>query len=112
RLALSDMTAEPAQLRRELTDLEGWIACIADARPLTELAILLRSAGFAIEQVEHLDDALEALLERVDHRLRAAAVVGAFDADAIARGAELVDAARASISSGYLGYAVVIARKR
>jgi arsenite methyltransferase len=111
RLALADVTAEPARLPRALTDVHAWIACIADARPLAELAALLGRAGFVVEQVEHRNDALEALLERIDGRLRAAALVGAFDADAIARGGELVAAARASISCDHLGYGVVIARK-
>jgi ubiquinone/menaquinone biosynthesis C-methylase UbiE len=113
RLALADMTAEAARLPPELTSLQAWIACIADARPLEEITELLRRAGLIVEQAERHDDALERLLERVDGRLRAARLVGAnLIGDAVARGHELVAAARAALAGGDLGYGVIIARRR
>ena len=108
RLALSDVTAEPARLPRELTDLKAWIACIADARPLPELATLLGRAGFVVEQVERRDEALLQLLERVDYRLRAAQFVWP---SLTGDGCELVGAARTAVACGHLGYGVVVARK-
>jgi arsenite methyltransferase len=112
RLALADVTADPAKLPAELTNLQAWIACIGDARPLTELATLLGRAGFVIEQAEQRDDALAALLERVDYRLRAVDFVGGSLAEPIAHGHELLELARAALARGDLGYAIVIARKR
>jgi ubiquinone/menaquinone biosynthesis C-methylase UbiE len=112
RLALADMTAEAARLPPELTGLQAWIACIADARPLEELAELLGRAGLIVEQAERHDEALERLLERIDGRLRAARLVGApFLNGAVARGRELVAAAHAALARGDLGYGVIIARR-
>jgi arsenite methyltransferase len=112
RLALADMTAEVARLAPELTSLQSWIACIADARPLAELATLLGRAGLIVEDVERHDDALERLLQRIDGRLRAAPLVGASFLDGVVtRGHELVAAACESLARGDLGYGVVIARR-
>jgi SAM-dependent methyltransferase len=112
RLALSDVTADPARLPQRLTSLQARIACIADARPLAGLATLLGGAGLIVEQVEARDEALDTLLERLDARLRAAALVGApVLGGAIAGGHALVGAARAALARGELGYAIVIARK-
>jgi ubiquinone/menaquinone biosynthesis C-methylase UbiE len=112
RLALADMTAEAAQLPPELTGLQAWIACIADARPFEEITELLRRAGLIVERAERHDEALQRLLERVDGRLRTARLVGAnLIGDAAARGHELVAAARATLARGDLGYGVIIARR-
>jgi len=112
RLALADMTAEVARLAPELTSLQAWVACIADARPLEELATLLGRAGLLVEEVERHDEALGRLLARVDGRLRAARLVGEpFVDGVVTRGHELVAAARAALARGDLGYGVVIARR-
>lgn len=109
RLALSDMTARTCELPESLTTLQAWAACIADARPLDEIAALLEQAGLTVEQTETRDDALISLLDRIDARLKVATLVGAED---IARGRELAAEARAAVQRGLLGYGIVIARKR
>jgi SAM-dependent methyltransferase len=109
RLALSDVTAVRERLPAELTTLEARVACIADARPLEEIAALFEDAGLTVETIEHHDEALAALLERVDSRLR---LVGMLDQVLpVARGRELVAAARAALAGGALGYASLVARK-
>jgi arsenite methyltransferase len=109
RLALSDVVAEPELLPAELTGRAAWIACIGDARPLDEIVVLLEGAGFAVEQTERVDGALEELAERVEARLRAARLlVSGLD---VGRALELVAAAREAIAAGALGYAVVVARR-
>ncbi len=108
RLALADVTADPARLPAELTSLAGWIACIADARPLEEIAELLAGAGFTVEATERHDAALAKLLERVEARLRLARLL--LDGG-VERGLELAAAAREALSGGALGYGVVIARR-
>src|SRR5262249_21733334 len=93
RLALSDVTADPARLPQRLTGLQAWIACIAAARPLAGLAPLLGRAGLIDEQLEARDGALDLLLERIDARLRTAALVGApLLGGVISDGHALVDA--------------------
>ncbi len=115
RLAVSDITARPARLPPELSGLAAWIACIADARPLDELADLLTTAGFVVESVERHDQALGQMIERVEARLHAARMLGIGidglegrldDATAIARSASR------AVAQGDLGYGVVIAQCR
>lgn len=112
RVALSDITAQPDQLPPELTDLQAWVACIADARPLEEIASLLESAGLVVERTERHDDALRAMLDRVDSRLRIGRLLGAgVLGDGVAKGRQLVAAAQDAAAQGLLGYAIVIARR-
>ena len=114
RLALADVTADPERLPPALRTLDGWVACLADARPLAELAELVQGAGFAVEIVERHDDALARLLDRVDARLRLARTGLASPAPSapIERGIELVATARESLERGVLGYAAIVARRR
>ena len=112
RLALSDMTADAERLPPELTSMQAWVACIADARPLEEIASLLERAGLAVEKTERHDAALATLLARVDARLRAARLLGASRfTDGIGSGRELVGAARQALAEGALGYGVIVARR-
>jgi arsenite methyltransferase len=112
RAAISDITALRDELPPELTSMQAWVACIADARPLDEIAALLEHGGLAVEHTECHDDALAAMLDRIEARLKAARLLGAgLFTDGIARGRELVDAARASLGRGLLGYGVVVARR-
>ena len=115
RLALSDMTGEPRRLPDELRSLDAWVACLANVRPRDDLEALLAGAGLLVEYVARHDDALEALIERADARLRLAraleagvpaALVGSID-----RASEVAAAARRALAASALGYAVVIARR-
>jgi arsenite methyltransferase len=112
RVAISDITALPEDLPAELTSMQAWVACIADARPLEEIASLLEDGGLVVETTERHDHQLAAMLNDVDARLRTARLlrVGLFS-DHIAKGRELVAAAQESLARGLLGYAVVIARR-
>jgi hypothetical protein len=111
-LALSDMTADRDRLPPELTGLAAWVACIADARPLDEVAALLAGAGLRVEQIEARDDALGGLLDRVEARLRLARVVAApLVGDAVDSGLDMIGAARGALADGALGYGVIIARR-
>jgi arsenite methyltransferase len=115
RLALSDMTADPKRLPRELRSLDAWIACIANARPLDELGALLAGAGLVVEHRARHDAALEALIDRAQARLRLAraldASIPAELVGSIERALEIAAAARRALSGGALGYATVIAHR-
>ena len=112
RLVLADVVAEPARLPAQLRGLAGWVACLADARPTTELSEFLANAGFIIEHVQRHDNALARLLEVVDARLRAAALVGGgLLGDGVNEGRELVRAADEALRGGCLGYASIVARR-
>jgi hypothetical protein len=108
RLALSDLTARPAELPGSLVTLQAWVACVADARPLDEIADLLARSGLDIEQTETHDDALTALLDRVEARLEVATLLAA---DATRSARELLHDVRRVVEAGTLGYGIVIARR-
>lgn len=111
-LALSDMTADLERLPEELKGLQAWVACIADARPLAELARLLERAGFRIERTERRDEALVELMVRIEARLELAAMLKlGVSEDAVGEGRSLVAAARRAVEAGALGYGYVIARR-
>ena len=112
RVALSDMTAERERLPAELTSLAAWVACVADARPLAEIATLLGDAGLRVEQAEPRDETLAVLLDRVAARLSIARMTGSeLVAAAVDQGEQLVAAVRAALGDGALGYGIVVARK-
>ena len=111
RVAISDVTAVRDGLPPALTSTQAWVACIADARPLDEIAALLEDAGLIVESTERHDQALAAMLDRIDARLKVARLVSAVLGDGVARGRELVAAAHESVARGTLGYAVVVARR-
>ncbi len=69
-------------------------------------AAALQQAGH-VEATERHDEALAALLDRVEARLKLARLAGF----GVASGRELVVAAREAVAEGPLGYGVVIARK-
>ena len=108
RLALSDLTARRDELPPSLLSLQAWVACVADARPLDEIADLLAHAGFEIEQTEPHDDALAALIERIEARLKVTKLLAAAG---VAEALELVRDVRGAVESGVLGYGVVIGRR-
>jgi SAM-dependent methyltransferase len=114
-VALSDMTADTDRLPRALRSLDGWIACVSDARPLEETAALLGSAGLEVIVSERGDESLRAMVERADGRLRVARALGAGGppelAGSIDRALTIVSAARQAITDHALGYGTVIARK-
>jgi len=112
RVAISDITACRDELPPALLSMQAWIACIADARPLDEMASLLEDGGLVVETTERHDDALGAMLDRIDARLKAARLLGAgLYGDGVRRGRELVGAARDALAADHLGYAVVVARR-
>jgi len=112
RVAISDITALKDELPPELTGIQAWVACVADARPLDEITSILEESGLLIETTERHDEELAAMLDQIDARLRAARLLGAglFD-DRVGKGRELVAAAKGAMGRGLLGYAVIIARR-
>lgn len=113
RIGISDLTRQDA-LPPDLEGLLAWIACIADARPVTEYSAFLQNAGFEISTIEHHDDALAAMAREVQTRLLGVELMAKlkkinlpevdFDqAKQFARGA------LHAIQNGTLGYSVIVA---
>jgi hypothetical protein len=109
------MTANSEHLPHALRSLDGWIACVSDARPLEETAALPADAGFEVIASERHDEALHTMLDRADGRLRLARALGAGEPPellgAMRRALTIVSAARDAIAHQALGYGTVIARK-
>lgn len=112
RVAISDITALPDALPPQLTTLQAWVACIADARSLDEIASLLEDGGLVVESTERHDRELKTMLDRIAARLDVAGMLGDGSlGERIDTGRELVTAAQHAVAGGVLGYAAVIARR-
>jgi SAM-dependent methyltransferase len=112
RLALSDVSADPARLPDELRSLDAYVACLAGALPLERTAALLASAGLTVERVDRRDDVIEPMLERIGARLRLARlVVGGPLQGVVERAESLLERAWSGVRQGAIGYGVVIARR-
>jgi arsenite methyltransferase len=115
RVAISDVTAVPAELPPKLGTLSAWTACLADARPLAELAGLLEAAGLVVDNLEEHDELLRALVDRVESRLRLASLLSdrmpISLANGLADGLELARAARHALDEGLVGYGAVYASR-
>ena len=116
QVGITDVTVSARGLPRELTGLQAWVACIADARPLHDYEQLLRDAGLRITHTEVHDQALHRMLDQIDARLallgitatdRLSAAAG-MDVDAMLRYTRL---ARQAVHRGLIGYTLLTAQK-
>jgi arsenite methyltransferase len=115
RVGISDLTRDGI-LAPELEGLMSWIACIADAQPLSEYAALLSNAAFTVSMTEKHDGALAEFVNQVRTRLLAAEVMvrlqklvlPGFDFEAAKT---IARHALAAIRQGNLGYAIIAASK-
>ena len=115
RVGLSDVTLSPGGLPPELAGIAGWVACLADARPLQEYATLLADAGLETVTLEHHDHALIAMIEQIQARVcalrsvaRSSAALQGVD---FRRALELTEQAAAAAQCGYVGYGLLVARR-
>jgi len=111
RVGIADVLMDRSRLPAELDTLAARVACLADARTLEENLRLLEDAGLGIEAMERHDEALCAMLDRIDARL--AAVRMAFPAAAAPldpiRARRLLSLARQGVDDGAAGYVLIVA---
>jgi SAM-dependent methyltransferase len=114
RLGVTDVTIT-RHLTHELTDLAGWIACIADARTVSAYAGLLSDAGLCIIHRESHDAAISRMLDQIEARLRLLRIAGTdwlaaarLNPAAVAR---YLDLTRRAVKDGTIGYTLLIAEK-
>lgn len=113
RVGLIDMTVDPRHLDTELASLAGWIACLADARPLDEYAAIFCEAGLNVTRAEAHDDTVAEMIDRIEARLvflrlaDSPALVGV-DVEAVFAG---VDLARRAVADGHIGYGLLVAER-
>ncbi|HEV8623960.1 MAG TPA: methyltransferase domain-containing protein [Acidimicrobiia bacterium] len=112
QVGISDVTLDPARIDPELATLAGYLACIADARPAAGYAALLEGAGLRVVASEPHDDALTRMIDQIEARLRAWALLSppglTLVPETILR---YTAAATAAVADGVAGYHLLIARK-
>lgn len=115
RVGLSDLTRQ-GTLPPELDSLAAWIACIADALPLTEYAALLTAAGLTVTATEQHDGALIDFVNQIRTRLLVTEVMAGLNKLAlpgfdIAMVKDFTRHVLETTRAGKLGYAILTAAK-
>jgi hypothetical protein len=87
------------------------VACIADARPQSEYAELLERAGLRVVAAEAHDDALTRMIDQIDGRLRAWALLRPPGLMLAPETIVRYTTAAAAVTDGVAGYHLLIARK-
>jgi SAM-dependent methyltransferase len=115
RIGLTDVTVGAGGLPEELTTLTAWVACIADARPVSGYTGILAAAGLRTVRVERHNDALARMIDQIDARLAVLRMTAAdrlrvagVNVEAVLRYTAL---ARQAVGDGLLGYALLVAEK-
>lgn len=114
QVGLSDLTRQ-GTLSPELETLTAWIACVADAQPLSTYADLLRSARLTVTATEEHNGALLDFIDKIRMRiLMADVMVGLKNVPGLDLGAvkDFVQRALAAVKARQLGYALLIATRR
>lgn len=113
RIGITDVALDPARLDAELASLAGWVACLADARPLDEYCDLLAGAGLRVTLTESHDDGLARMIEQIDARLVAFKMAGVAALETIDfdQARRRVALAGQAVADGIAGYKLVVAEK-
>ncbi len=113
RVGITDVVVDRGRLDAELQTLAGWVACLADARPVEEYTELLAGAGLRVTYRESHDEALARMIEQIDARLvafRMARVPGLEGIDFDVASQRTALAAKA-VQDGVAGYSLLVAEK-
>ena len=115
QLGITDVTVDPGRLPPELSGLGGWIACVADARPLDEYREILTAAGLRVTAIERHDAAVATMLHAIEARLAVVRMTARERAEAagldFGKAPAVLAAAHAAITDGVIGYAMIVAQK-
>jgi ubiquinone/menaquinone biosynthesis C-methylase UbiE len=114
QIGLSDLTRS-GSFPEQLTSLQAWIACIADALPAEAYIEVLAGAGLELEHHETHDQVLKELVREIRGKLIAADLMSVLRKVELPRidlseAKTLARAAETAIGSGKLGYALFVAR--
>lgn len=115
RLGLTDVVAHPSRLPAELTTLSARLACVADALPVQSYADLLDGTGLPVTHAERHDAAVTRMIDQIEARLTVIRTTARARLDElgldVGRAAPVLDAARAAVGEGILGYGLFVAEK-
>jgi arsenite methyltransferase len=111
RVGIADVALDPQRPDPALESLAGWVACLADARPVAAYGSLLAAAGLELTFVEAHDEALAGMIERVDVGLVASRVdeVPALEGVDVEQARERTAMAARAVRDGTAGYALMVA---
>ncbi|MBW3555434.1 MAG: methyltransferase domain-containing protein [Actinobacteria bacterium] len=114
RLGITDVALDPQRLDEELRSLAGWVACLADARPVSEYVALLGDAGLTVTHQEPHDEELAAMIELIDARLVAfrMAKVAALEGVDFDLARQRTALAAKAVKEGIAGYVLLLATKQ
>ncbi len=113
QLGITHVTLRRADLPTALDDLAGTIACLADARSLDDYAAILAAAGFHVTHTEDHRQALTAMVDQIQARLKVLGMVRprppALDDVDLPRILELTQVAAEAIHQDVASYALLVA---
>ena len=116
RFGLSDLTRN-GTLPPELGGLAAWIACVADAQPLTSYVAGLQSVGLAVDHIDAHDAALIEFVDQIRAKLLSADLLVKIQNAELPRGVDLQMAKRIArlaaeaAKAGSFGYSLIIGTK-
>ncbi|MGP3919837.1 class I SAM-dependent methyltransferase [Nonomuraea sp. 10N515B] len=109
RVGITDITMATDRLPDELADLAGWVACLADARPIDTYTHLLAQAGLTAGLTEEHDQALAEMIDQVEARLRVLRMASTgLD---LTRALQLTRSAAGAVRDGVAGYCLIVASR-
>ena len=115
RLGITDVTADRDRLPPELTTLQAWIACVADARTADDYRDLITGSGLRVLRVENHQGALERMVRQIEARLELLRITARPRLEEagidFTRVRPVLRAARVAISEGIIGYVLIVAEK-
>lgn len=115
RVGITDVTIGERGLPDELTTMQAWVACIADARTSTAYVELLADAGLVCVHTESHDGALTTMIDQIEARLQLLRMTAPAQLEAagvdVAAVRYYTELTRATIADQRLGYTLLIAEK-
>ena len=116
RIGISDLTRR-GSIPAELSGLLSWIACIADARQISEYIADFESASFEVTAVEAHDNCLLQMAREIQSKLLGLELLAGLKKLDL-QGVDMTQAkhfarsAMAAIQQGAFGYSVIVAARR
>lgn len=113
RVGITDVALDPERLADELRTLAGWVACLADARPLEQYVEILGAAGLSTTLTESHDDGLARMIQQIDDRLVAfkIAKLAALESIDFDQARQRTALAAQAVKDGIAGYKLLVATK-
>lgn len=115
RVGITDVTVIGGPLPQELATLAGWVACIADARPVAEYRRILADAGLRTVLTQSHDHEVARMIDQIEARIALLRITAAdhlteagVDVPAVLH---YLGVARKAVLDGQIGYTLLVAEK-